>query len=219
MAIFDLESGPLPEDQLRAMLPEFDESTVKLGNATKADTVARIIDEARENHWPNFIAKAALDPVKSRVLAVGVVFEVDKYEIAYGDNECQLLEGTWDMFTDTEKLVGHHIFGFDLPYLVKRSWITGVDVPDWVREGRYWSKRFIDLMVEWNLGDRTGGFISADNLARAFGLEGKSTTGVTGENFHEYFRGDEVQRRMALDYLENDLRLEWEIAERMQIVH
>jgi hypothetical protein len=33
---------------------------------------------------------------------------------------------------------------FDLPFLIRRSWAWGVPVP-MVREGRFWSRQFIDL--------------------------------------------------------------------------
>jgi hypothetical protein len=68
-------------------------------------------------------------------------------------------------------MVGFHIFGFDLPFIVRCCWHHGVKVPSnattygW----KSWNTTFIDLMVEWRCGEWKT-FISLDNLARYLGV-------------------------------------------------
>lgn len=254
MSIIDLESGPLPEPELRKLLPpfdpaidfphpgEFDESAVKLGTAKKADTVAKKIDEAREahyskvdnypflveqareNHWSKFIEKAALDPVKSRMLAFGIkrppskggslILEIEP------DGEKTILETAFAVMEDErnrgERLIGVNIFGFDLPYMVKRAWMLEVDIPDWLRKGRYWADCFVDLMEVWFIGQRGGGYIGVEELCRIFKIPGKPP-GITGADFDRLYWGGEESRKQAIDYLLNDLDIEEAIGNRMQV--
>ncbi len=252
MSVFDIETGARPEQELRDLLPpfdpdvdcphpgEFDSSTVKYGNAKAADKRASILDaawtaheekvrdhplaveKAREEHWEKFIEKAALDPIKGRVLAVGFSIGENSNLLCIDDDmpEDVLLRHVWKDFSidPGEKLIGHNIFGFDLPFLIRRSWLLGVDVPEWIRNGRYWNARFVDTMVEWNFGaGGSAGFIKLDALAAAFGIQGK-TEGITGADFDRLFHGTEEEKQQAIDYLTDDLRITWDVADRMQLL-
>jgi hypothetical protein len=168
---FDIETGPLARDFLESLLPEFDPSEVKLGNAKDPALVAAKIEAAREKHQADFLEKAALDPLTGRVLAIGLLSfgpnedkatsEVALDDAACDDNERELLEDFWSVFLrslDGERtfFVGHNSTDFDLPFLVTRSRILGVRVPPLVirRSGnRYsFSDRFIDTRTVFALG-------------------------------------------------------------------
>lgn len=96
--IFDIETGPLPDEQLKAFLPafeppkhpgEFDPAAVKVGNLKDDAKIAAKMEEARAahaqaladysitcleaeaKHWQDFADKAALSPVTGRILAIG----------------------------------------------------------------------------------------------------------------------------------------------------
>lgn len=96
--IFDIETGPLPDEQLKAFLPpfvppkhpgEFDPASVKIGNLKDEAKIAAKVEEARAahaqaladytitvlqaetDHWLDFVSKAALSPVTGRILAIG----------------------------------------------------------------------------------------------------------------------------------------------------
>jgi hypothetical protein len=71
--IFDIETGPLPESELLAMLPAFDPAEVKTGNLKDPAKIAEKIAEAEANHRRDFIERAALDPLTGRVVAIGVM--------------------------------------------------------------------------------------------------------------------------------------------------
>ncbi len=103
MLIFDIETGPLPEQQLREICPpfvapphpgEFDPASVKYGNLkdqakrdakleecreAHAKAVADYdtnVEAARAAHFAEFIDKAALSPMTGEVVAIG--YQSDK---------------------------------------------------------------------------------------------------------------------------------------------
>ena len=71
--VFDLETGPLAESELSALLPPFDPAEVKTGNLKDPAKIAEKIAEAEANHRRDFIERAALDPLTGRVVAIGVM--------------------------------------------------------------------------------------------------------------------------------------------------
>jgi hypothetical protein len=70
---FDIETGPLLESELLALLPPFDPAEVKTGNIKDPEKIAAKIAEAELNHKRDFVEKAALDPLTGRVVAIGLL--------------------------------------------------------------------------------------------------------------------------------------------------
>lgn len=256
-ATFDIETGPLPDDVLLRLCPEFvppahpgefDQSTVKLGNLKDQAKINDKISQARMahlqaveqydanviaasiEHFAKFREKAALDATTGYVVAIGLatatnvsilsgslVDELDELE----EQEAWTLRTFWGLITELMKsqtpIVGFNIKHFDLPFLVRRSWILGVPVPSGVRVGRYWSELFIDLMEVWQQGER--GYISLDALAAAFGLDGKvkeiDGVEISGATFHELWK---TNREVAVRYLEQDMLLPALLAKKMGVV-
>ena len=243
MLIFDIETGPLPEERLRELLPPFDESkvdvvtgefdpaTVKCGNiggptsekgkakieeARKAHEAAKSLSAttiavAKEEHWLKFVERAALSAATGRVLAIGyLASESGKFAVDHGDgDELKLLKSFWAKYAECRqqqrKMVGHHRRAFDVPFLIRRSWILEVDVPVTVIEqGRYLDDIFADTESVWSCGTRDS--ISLDDLSLALGT-GKKPDGVNGAMFHKLWFGTQDERAAAIEYLVNDLRL------------
>ena len=222
---------------------EFDPRSVKTGNlkdaakitakiedarAAHADAVANYemtVASAKAAHLADCLANAALSPLTGRVLAIG--FQTEKgsaIEDGGGDEE-DLLNRFWAMVAKCrafaggpKKMIGVNIFGFDLPFLIRRSWILQVDVPASVVTGRYFSPMFIDLCEVWLCGQRMGSGISAslDTMARALGV-GEKPPGVTGADFARLWNGTADERRQAVDYLKNDLAMTGRVAERLGV--
>jgi len=221
---------------------EFDPASVKLGNlkdqakidakiaakreefeAAKAAAVTAMAS-AETDQWAAFVERAPLSPITGRVLAIGLWDSTNELEptLVWIDGkqggEMAVLNAFWMAFrdcvaTDT-RLVGHNIFGFDLPFLVRRSWLLGVRVPDEVIVAGRPHRLFVDTMRVWacsNYQDR----ISLDRLAAFLGSTRKNGDGA---DFHRLFFGTEEERQQALDYLKNDLRMTSEVAERMGVL-
>ena len=224
ICVFDIETGPLPEEKVAELAPAFDEEKVKTGNLGLEKALAKVA-AARENHLANILDKAALDAVYGRTLACGFVWgdhddphpERQNLFIPTDDDdgEAQLLRAIWHRFGEARNerclLVGHNSNKFDLPFLVRRSLVLGVQpLPEILPRTRYFPDFCVDLMEAWALGDfDPSKRIGLDRLARALGVPGKSGS---GKFFSELLRENPDA---AADYLDADMRATWSVAARI----
>ncbi len=241
MIVFDIETGPLPEDVVLANaspfepLPhpgQFDPDSVKLGNIKDQAKIDAKIAEKRAEHekavadheakntaehsaWKkSAISRAALSAFTGQVLAIG--FQNGSHSKIRVEPEPDMLGEFWLVYRRAREsrtnLVGHNILGFDLPFLIRRSWLLGVDVPDQVFDGRYFDRIFVDTMKYWQLGTWGGEVAKLDAIDKYFGGDGKNGD---GSMFAELLKSD---RTKAIEYLSNDLKITARVATRMGIV-
>jgi len=221
--VFDIETGPLPEGALRAMfvLKTLDEFATSCDKRWKPDTIADKYDEYCATAFDKFAERAALSPATGRVVAIGYGDGLTTAAQYIGDDidEADVLHDFWHAYQENQgQWVGHNIYDFDLPFLVRRSWVSGVKIPIGVYThscGRtYWSDRFVDTMKLWGLGvyqER----ISLDNLCRILGGPLKPDD-CTGADFARMLlSGDEAERNAALNYLINDIEMTAFVAKRL----
>jgi len=225
--IFDIETGPLPETELAAMMPAFDPAEVKTGNLKDPAKIAEKIAEAEANQRRDFIERAALDPLTGRVVAIGVMaYEArgeqpppfgkgGRFSIIGHLDEAQTLREFWELTRGemgrTNPMIGFNIFGFDLPFLFRRSWKHRVAVPFGLRRGRYWGDQLIDLRDYWQLGDRQARG-SLDSIAKHLGVGAKNGE---GKAFAELWQSN---RKQAESYLRNDIELTALVADALGVV-
>lgn len=245
--VFDIETGPLSEDRIRAIYPpfdrssirhpgEFDPASVKYGPTKDPVKRAEKLEECRAKHaaevaefdkkladsesayWKKILDDAALSAFSGQILAIG--YRSDKGTLIHGVDEDveekDLLVAFWeqyDRFRKTDRmLVGFCIKDFDVPFIAQRSTILGVPVPSTLLQNdRYLDRTFVDLRDRWAFGGRPSG--SLNQLCAALGIRGK-LEGVTGATFAELYRNPET-RPKAIEYLEEDVRAEYEVAERL----
>ena len=201
--ILDIETGPLPEKQVRQFMTAIEAPS----NYKDADKIkAYVADKERE-----FIEAAALKAHTGQVLAVGMTSNVtDIGGILTGD-EAEIIDQTWNTWHLTSApIIGHNIKGFDMPFLIRRSYIHGIRPPANLMRGRYFDNRVIDTMEAWMAG--TQDRISLANLARALGVGEKTGSGA---DFAKLFGTD---REAAIQYLRQDLSLTESVARRMGII-
>jgi hypothetical protein len=239
--VFDIETGPLPETELLAMLPAFDPAEVKTGNIKDPEKVAAKIAEAEANHRRDFVERAALDPLTGRVVAIGVMtfdargedgpdFKAGQFSILGHEDEAQTLREFWELTRGDmgrmHPMIGFNIFTFDLPFLFRRSWKHRIAVPFGLRRGRYWGDQLVDLRDTWQLGDRQARG-SLDSIARHLGVGAKcvpvaapqangplSGKQITGADFAGLWKND---RTSAEAYLRNDLELTAKVADALGV--
>ena len=209
--IFDIETGPLPESELAALLPPFDPAEVKTGNIKDPDKIAAKVAEAEANHRQEFIERAALDPLTGRVVAVGLLYpDSGEFHVIGHEDEAATLREFWDVCRGEQgrihQLVGFNTHLFDLPFLIRRSWKHRVPVPFGIRRGRYWADEMLDLRDGWQLGDRQARG-SLDAIAKHLGVGAKNGD---GKAFAELWASDRAQ---AVAYLRNDVQLTAKVAE------
>ena len=120
-----------------------------------------------------------------------------------------MLREWWNLLTYYErnpKLIGFNVKPFDLPFLIKRSWKHRIQVPYWLRQGRYWNDLIIDLREVWQLGDnRSHGSLAA--ISRHLGLGEKAGNGA---DFSTLWN---TNRQAALDYCLRDVQLTQQVAD------
>jgi len=214
--VYDVETGPLPEIELAALLPPFDPAEVKTGNIRDPDKVAAKIAEAEAAHRRDFFERAALDPLTGRVLAVGVLYpDSREFFIIGDDDEAQILREFWNLTRGEmgriNHMVGFNTHLFDLPFLIRRSWKHRIQVPLGIRRGRYWSEEMVDLRDDWQLGDRQARG-SLDAIAKHLGLGQKTGD---GKAFSQLWQANRAE---AVAYLRNDVELTAKIAHVLGVV-
>jgi predicted PolB exonuclease-like 3'-5' exonuclease len=195
--VFDIETGPLPFDQISALAPEFEAPS----NYKDPEKIAAAI-EAKRDAW---LARAALSPLTGQVLAIGMLID-GEYHALIGE-ESGVISQFWNVLTGSTTLIGFNSHRFDLPFLVRRSWAHGL-VPPRVHDRGY--PRSTDLMEVFQQGDRQE-FTSLDTVAKFLGVGAKNGSGA---HFAELMKFDESA---ALAYLENDIHLTAKVAERLGI--
>lgn len=219
----------LPDADILAPLGEFDLSSVKVGNLKPENAAAKIeaarmehdklkaeypsrLQAAKDQQFAEFKSKAALSATTGRVLVIGYYSpHNEQVKIDWGGpdaSETKTLATFWTFYDSCRKtstaLVGLNIHDFDLPFLVRRSWLNDVAVPATVlRQDRYWDDVFVDLRKRWLCGQQASGQKSNfDFLGSAFGTGGK-TDGINGGDFARLWIED---RAKAIEYLTNDLK-------------
>lgn len=161
---------------------------------------------------------ALLNAETARVAAIGYYdADTDRYIIAADKDDAGILRQFWDAFLIVHaaggSMIGFNSHGFDLPFLMRRSWTHGIAVPRTVTTlgGRYFCDTFVDLMALWKCGSYRD-FISLDALSRYLGVGSKVGS---GEQFYKLWNKD---RKAAVEYLVNDVRITYACARRMGLV-
>jgi hypothetical protein len=224
MIIFDIETGANLE-RSRALMPDFDEKEVRVGNLKDSDKIASKIGDRRRNHEKNWLEDSALRPETGHVLAIGLlptrgenpqalIFHVQEL-----GSEKEVLLSFWDFLESTQKstgqaFTGFAIFHFDLPFLIIRSRILGVPVPINLKVGRYFNlTRFCDLQEEWLCGrSRNDTRCSLAYVSKALDVGEKTQDGKEFENLYT------LDTTAALDYLRHDLDLARGVARKLGLV-
>ena len=230
----------------RLLTSNFEPSEVKLGNmkdsakieakievarlkfTTDRAAVAENIETARSEAWQTFRDRAALSPLTGRVLAVGWwnpdMPDSDAATILEGSesvSEKEVIEHFLSLadavLSDGGLLVGHNIIGFDLPFLLRRGLKYGIRLPKTITNAlaQYRPASLIDTMREWQFGNRAEGFVKLDQLAAFFGTRRKNGDGA---DFHKKFFGAPEERHEALEYLNNDVMMTVEVAQKMGLI-
>lgn len=209
LLIYDIETIPLPDAELSRMEPVFEAPV----NYKDPEKIAAAIAEKR-GAWKE---RAALSPLTGRVAMIGArieesnrIIRLNSDDCDYDRQEAMMLREFWSIATLNIEygnlLVGFNSHGFDIPFLARRSWALGVDVPIPVHNKM--RMPWVDLMEVFTMG-KPGEFVSLDTVAKFFRVGQKTGSCL------------EVARRLrecpqeAEAYLLNDLELTQAVARRM----
>lgn len=199
LLFFDIETRPLPLDQIIDRLPSF-EPPANIKDPEK-------IEARRKDHEAKCISEAALDPMLAEICGVGWAFRKGTVEVAVLEEHTQerslievLIRQIRNMVNNRGKIVGFNIKPFDLPFLFKRCFAHNIR-PVTIFNGRFWNDScIVDLRDYWTFGDRYAKG-SLDVVSRF--ILGKGKDG-DGSQFAELLKTD---KEKAKEYLANDVQL------------
>jgi hypothetical protein len=205
--LFDIKTGPLPEPDLEKIKPRFNAPA----NFRDEGKIAAAVLE-KETAWKE---QAALSALSGRVLAIGCLEPGKPIQVLDSLDESEILRDFWrlcreQILAEDGRAIGFNIHGFDLPFLLRRSWRQGVPIPADLRQGRYWNHRFIDLLDLWMLQDRER--VSLARLCAYFNLGEKLGDGA------DFARPWQNDRPQALAWLERDVELIHRLAAAMGVL-
>jgi DNA polymerase elongation subunit (family B) len=206
--IYDIETGALPEAELLTVMPEFEAPT----NYKDPSKVEAAIAEKRAA-W---MERAALSAVTGRILAIGVKPVGGDVDVISGD-EAVMLRTFWALAKEAKAerrlLIGFNTTGFDLPFMVRRSWKLGVRIPLSLLnvDNRPNKGVFVDILEAWQCGDRQER-VSLNTLAKYLGVGAKNGSGA------DFAKLWQTERSIAEAYLRNDLALTEAVADRLGLL-
>lgn len=219
----------------------FNEADVKLGNLKDQDKIREKIEAAKKKHeeavekyeldqqngeanyWVGIQSRAAMSALTGQVVAIGYKSAKNSVIIGQGEKnhtELTILKDFWNRYSalraETRHVIGFNITEFDIPFIVQRSFILGVDVPKSVfSQGKYLDSIFIDLRKVWGAGLwKAEGTLDA--ICKACRL-GKKTEDVSGAEFAGLWLNPET-REKARGYLANDIEMTWALADRLGVL-
>ncbi|MEX2043540.1 MAG: hypothetical protein WD926_01445, partial [Patescibacteria group bacterium] len=108
---FDIETIPAPK-QLEPRLKELYEQK-------KAKKAARGSTGAPQS-FSAYLRMTGLDGTFGRICCLAYAVDDQDVQALAGD-ERSILEGFWAQATPDTRFVGHNVFDFDLPFVIKRS--------------------------------------------------------------------------------------------------
>lgn len=198
--VFDIETGGLPEEQIE--VPEFEAPS----NYKTPEAIAKYVEKKKQD----YIEKAAISCFTGEVLAIGFQYDNKPVEMLYDMPESEMIEQFWNVVNrlETYSVVGWNSNGFDLPFMIRKSWKYGIRIPDdmFTPYGKF-SNRYIDLMLNWGCGVKE--YVKLDTVAKFFGIGAKNGD---GKFFKDMYKNNKTA---ALKYLENDVLITKAVAEKM----
>jgi predicted PolB exonuclease-like 3'-5' exonuclease len=138
----------------------------------------------------------SLEGTFGRICCIGIIKEgargIIQKEVLSGD-EKEILIKFWQVAQGVGQFIGHNIWGFDLPFIYKRSIINGIKPRRDISFARYRNIPIYDTMVEWdlwNMGKTSGQKL--DTLAKVLGLP-TSKDDMDGSMVWQYFQDGKIE--------------------------
>ncbi len=203
MLFFDIETECNPD-----AIQHMPEPTAP-GNYKDEAKIAAYIEEKRQEQ----IQRAALDADYGRITAIGIKMNATTKSESFmnnGDMEDVIIREFWDAYKYHHgQSCGYNIIGFDLPYLMRRSFALGIKPSVMPDLRRYQTQPTLDLMaILYNWGTAKG----LKTVCQLYGinnplpdLDGSQVAGMDTETLRAY--------------VENDVNLVYELHQKMSGVY
>ncbi len=127
-----------------------------------------------EDDFETFVGETALSGDFGRIVCLSWAVDAEKPQSIVGTNkEPEILRQWWELVRLNQKFIGHNIFDFDLPFLLKRSRIHRIEPSKHLSLARYRNDPFYDTMQEWSAWGRSK--TSLDVLTQILGIKSPKT--------------------------------------------
>jgi 3'-5' exonuclease len=169
-------------------------------NMSKPETLA----EWHATRKPALIEEAlakgdgALSAVTGKIACIGLVHGTSE-QVFCSTDEDEVLRLAYEYLStlgDVVTYIGHHIAGFDLPYLRHRSIVNRRKPPLSLRKAfsaKPWEEQVVgDTMLSWS-HDRDKR-ISLDRLCRLLGIESPKANGIDGSAVYGLYKAGELEK-------------------------
>lgn len=191
----DLETRPSTDENTLAVLCE---DITPPAQMKKPETIAKWNREERQEAIKKAVQKTSLDGAYGHICAISWAFDDEEAQAIVGPDEKELLMTFYSDFEKIAnpldghpvsiKMINHNLYGFDLPFLRKRSMILGIRPPMQIlhaMHARPWDSIIADTMLMWD--SDTSKKISLDKLCLLLGLPSPKQNGVDGSQIAEMF--------------------------------
>lgn len=173
---FDIETIP---DQTEGALAKCRERVTPPGNIKKPESIDLWMIENADKAAQEMLAKTSFDGGAGHVCTIGWAINDGEVHVEHAETVGEERDILAAFFKAVPKyhdatLVGHNILGFDIPFLLKRAVILGVELPNdrvFPRDPKPWSKGVFDTMIAWG---GTKEMISMNRLCGLLGIVGKT---------------------------------------------
>lgn len=227
--VFDIETVanpamvpfvPPPDEVLPKQAPRnYKKEAAIQGWMTKETAKRRADYEKRLTNMPLDVDYAMVDAIGYRVVVgrdsflAGVLLRSEGTTTLPGTTEADILRVFWKLASSASRLAGYNVIGFDLPIIVRRSWILDIKMASF-RPRRYSSEEVIDAMqLLYNWGNGPGPRArSLKVVCEMYGIE-NPLPDLEGSQYAEL---PPDKRR---EYCGNDVRMTWELLQKMHLAY
>ena len=179
-------------------------------------TIAKWEREKKPDAIKEAISRTALGGAYGQIVAIGYGVisggEEQSVRVETSRDEKSLLYDLMSTPVDHgcfPKLVGHHIVGFDIPFIRQRCIVNGIKIAHWFpRDPKPWSDTICDTMVAWAGARDT---ISLSELAFVLSIEVAET--ISGAEVPQAWAAGDFEDVLA--HCSEDVRVTREIYKRI----
>lgn len=190
----DIETLPPAEEDRDRLSPIIAKTLEKTKSESSWNSGAMDVEIVVEDPFKQLALKGEF----GRVLTIGLILEEDgtlKHHGLLGRdqqtgkfhlNEVRILQKFWAIVRginlSRDVIVGHNVFDFDLPFIIKRSVVNGVNPGVRPSMRRFQNQPIFDTMKEWSCWGRN---VSLNDVALALGLISPKNYGINGSQVYD----------------------------------